>query len=358
MQHRAWGTGVACFAIAGAVLHAADTNGQEHRLELEWSAPPACPTRADVLQTIDSLLGRPANDVLEAPLGVRARVDAIERIWTVELWWRASGVEQTRRLQATSCAELARAAALVVAFAIDPGGEALGTTETPALPAQGEAGPPVAERPAADREPAPVPTLPVPAGRASLPPPAPADRKPPDRRERRSEGELLWFARAQAAFDFGALPSPAVGAAAGAGIRRGPFLGAAELSLFYPQEVNGTSAGTQGGGRFWLGGASLEPCYVMDLRDAAVHFCAVARLDLIAAAGQGVVTTEDGVAWFARVGAGAQVWHPLTSNLGLLAGVRGLVGPAVPTFVIDDGVVHEPDFFSVLGTAGVEFGPF
>ena len=55
MQHRAWRSGVACSAIAGVVLHAADANGQEHRLELEWSAPPACPTRADVLQTIDEL---------------------------------------------------------------------------------------------------------------------------------------------------------------------------------------------------------------------------------------------------------------------------------------------------------------
>jgi hypothetical protein len=358
MQHRAWGTGVACFAIAGAVLHAADTNGQEHRLELEWSAPPACPTRADVLQTIDSLLGRPANDALEAPLTVRARVDAIERMWTVELWWRASGVEQTRRLQATSCAELARAAALVVAFAIDPGGEALGAAETPALPAQPEARPPDAEPPALDRETAPVPTPPVPARRASPPPLAPADRKSPDRQERGLEGELLWFARAQAAFDFGTLPSPGVGAAAGAGIRRGPFLGAVELGLFYPQEVTRTVAGTRGGGRFWLGGASLEPCYVIDLRDTAVHFCAVARLDVIAAAGQGAISTDDRMAWFARVGAGAQVGHPLTSNLGLLAGVRGLVGPALPRFVIDDGVVHKPDFFSVLGTAGVEFGPF
>src|SRR5688572_2233862 len=98
MHRRAWRAGVAGLVIARVALDAADASTQEHPLELEWTAPAACPTRADVLETIDGLLGRSANAALEAPLKVRARVEGLDQTWTVELWWRASRVEQTRRL--------------------------------------------------------------------------------------------------------------------------------------------------------------------------------------------------------------------------------------------------------------------
>jgi hypothetical protein len=359
MHRRVWRAGVVGLAVARVALVPAGARAQEHRLELEWTAPPACPSRADVLQTIDELLGRSSGAALEAPLKVRARIEGLDQAWTVELWWRDSRVEQTRRLQATSCTELARAAALVVVFAIDPTGEALGTPapETPASPAENETTPPVAERTAVDRTPATAPAPPAPAQKSTLSMLAPADRKPTDDSdERRVEGRLLWFGRAQAAFDFGALPSTGVGATAGAGVQRGRFLGAVDFSLFYPQEVGRAEA--QGGGRFWMAGASLEPCYVIALQDTALKVCAAGRLEVISARGRGLVVEEDGVAWFPRFGLGAEVGHPLTSNLGLLAGVRPLLAPARPTFVIDDGLIHEPDFLSVLCTAGVQIGPF
>jgi len=132
------------------------------RLELAWNAPASCPSRNDVMSAIEQLLGQ--RTAVE-PVAVRGDVSQTAGTWTVDLRWRTRGGEEQRRLQAESCAELARATALVVAFAIAPRTDVAAAVESEPpvaaqpLPATPPAKPPAArQRVAAAQSPAPPST--------------------------------------------------------------------------------------------------------------------------------------------------------------------------------------------------------
>jgi hypothetical protein len=107
-----------CFASEGTTL------------ELRWAAPPACPTGESVQREVARLEGRhTALTALRATVLVRA----VPTGWSAELRTESNGVRGERVLEAGDCAQLADAAALVIAMAHCPelaSGEA--PNETPA----------------------------------------------------------------------------------------------------------------------------------------------------------------------------------------------------------------------------------
>src|SRR5581483_2119888 len=95
-------------------------------LQLEWSAPPQCPSREAVLASIERRLG-------SSPRGesISARVTLVEQGGVFRLSIETQGGAK-RELLGPSCSELAEAGALILALLIDP----LLLSRPPAAPEQ------------------------------------------------------------------------------------------------------------------------------------------------------------------------------------------------------------------------------
>ncbi|MDI1432967.1 hypothetical protein [Polyangium sorediatum] len=97
---------------------AADAHA-ESAVRLRWSAPEGCPTAAVVSAEVDRLLG--GRGAQAAPLDVTAEVKRDEAgRFRVRLETRSEEGPRTREVEATSCAALGEAAALIIAMMIDP----------------------------------------------------------------------------------------------------------------------------------------------------------------------------------------------------------------------------------------------
>jgi hypothetical protein len=84
---------------------------------LTWNAPPDCPSSDAVLADVQRIVGGPTNRV------VVARADVTEtgpEHWTVHLVTSADGAPGDRTIDANSCASLAAATALILAWTVDP----------------------------------------------------------------------------------------------------------------------------------------------------------------------------------------------------------------------------------------------
>jgi hypothetical protein len=89
-------------------------------LNLEWSAPAACPRGDEVREMASALLGTPVTARGSASTQVRARVRASAGAFVLTIETRSSSGTDRRRLQDARCVVLAEAAALIAAAAADP----------------------------------------------------------------------------------------------------------------------------------------------------------------------------------------------------------------------------------------------
>jgi hypothetical protein len=98
-------------------------------LVLSWPSLPACPEAAAVQDRVRERLGRALDDRAIDPLHASAVILIQERGLTLTLHLRQADRDAVRELSAANCGDLAEAAALVLALAIDP-------TATPEAKAQ------------------------------------------------------------------------------------------------------------------------------------------------------------------------------------------------------------------------------
>ncbi|MDC0740202.1 hypothetical protein [Polyangium mundeleinium] len=97
---------------------AADAHA-ESAVRLRWSAPEGCPTAEVVSAEVDRLLG--GRGAQAEPLDVTAEVKRDEAgRFRVRLETRSEEGPRTREVEASSCAALGEAAALIIAMMIDP----------------------------------------------------------------------------------------------------------------------------------------------------------------------------------------------------------------------------------------------
>ena len=94
-------------------------------LTLTWSAPPDCPSEAQLEGAVGHQLGDPAGGA-QPPLTVKMRASVVDGNWQVEL---TNGQGGSRTLNGSSCRAVASAAVVVVALMIDP----LAMTDQPPL---------------------------------------------------------------------------------------------------------------------------------------------------------------------------------------------------------------------------------
>lgn len=118
--------GVASFAAALSPLAEASPDGAVP-VSLRWSAPPGCPREQDVVDQIRRML---ANRRVTTSRSVVAKIRNDNGQWHAVLEMSSEESRSTRELEASSCAALAEATALIVAVSIDP--ELAFSTETAA----------------------------------------------------------------------------------------------------------------------------------------------------------------------------------------------------------------------------------
>jgi hypothetical protein len=246
------------FALALASLSLASTaraEGQRPALALAWSAPHECPQAAGARQLVAGYLGEarlaapsPNTPVLRATATIRHK----GHTWELKLATELDGEPGERTLEAGTCADVAAAGALVLAFAIDP---------SAAL----RHGAPV--EPAEPREPA------LPA--AQVPPPSP----PPP---------VVLGAGAGVRGDLGALPRASVGLAFSLLVERGAWSGMVSGFVFAARS-QATAAEPSAGGDLSLWSIAAAPCVAPAYReDLRLHLCVPLEWQRLRASGYGV----------------------------------------------------------------------
>jgi hypothetical protein len=159
-------TRVARRVVAGAIAVALGAMAPEARgddaapVRLQWIAPAGCPTNAEVVASVERILGGSAGGTRQA-VTARAVVSKLgSSRWRVRLTTQVGASTGERTVDADSCRAVADAAALILALAVNPE----------------SAAPPPAPIPAP--VPAPVP-VPVPAGPVPLRPQPQPGTSPP-----------------------------------------------------------------------------------------------------------------------------------------------------------------------------------
>ena len=334
----------ACAAIACAVATfvPAIAKADPPAVRIDWSAPDGCPDGVWVRGELERLLGGPLEGEGPPRFTARASVvrDATGR-WQLQLATTGDGMERERSLGGQTCEELAGAAALIVALAVDPVGAATraGVRSEPGHDT------PNAARAGAD-SPARAPDLAVTTGgrdRAS----DGASRAAP------APSELRWVGRASALVDAGALPH----AAPGLGLMAAGELGSARVEVlgayFFRQRA--TVAGREAGADVSLVAGAARLCAVPWRGPIEAGGCLGFEAGALLGEGFGVSSPDSSAAPWLAPEAGLFAAYTLTRRLGLTVALDALVPLARKRFVLT-GVseVFTPPPFTVRAGLGLE----
>ncbi|HEX6273407.1 MAG TPA: hypothetical protein VFZ53_10210 [Polyangiaceae bacterium] len=302
-------------------------------LELVWSAPEGCPSQAEVVAAVERLVGGP-EAVLGRPLRADARVERSGERFRLALDWSTAAASAVRIVEGSTCAEVAQAAAVVIALAADPD---TNLEELASGRADGAPEPPPLAPPSANPRPAPAPPL------------RPAE--PAAARPARDEASAGSGVRAGAALELGSLPRAAPGVFIGGAFTFASFALVLDALTFVPMD----EVVAEGAGTFWLSAVSLRPCYRLPISRFVLAPCAAVELHVMLGEGERVEIPDERWALYGRFGAGVEARFPLGSRLDLVGSGTLLVAPSRPTFVIGTGTpVHEPEAFAGRLTLGFE----
>ena len=246
------------------------------RLRLEWHAPAGCPDREQAYAAIAAALGKPL-PARETPAVVRVQIAQREDgRWNADIWMYGAEGSGERSFIGASCTDVAEAAALIVAMALDP----------TAAAARGESG-------AADARAGPSTDTPA----------------------RLSAGLRL-------SADAGSLPEPSAGAALVFGLEHARLRAQLEAAAWLPQEAR-IGRDAELGGRFGLFTGALRGCFDVLLFAAdALRAGPCLAFEAGLATGRGLDISEPGTdrdLWAAALG-GVSLRHVGSSpvQLGLL----------------------------------------
>ena len=313
----------AAFGVFGVVTALA---GPSAAATLRFSVPSDCDPRADVIEEVERLVGRPLDQV-DAEFDVFITA-AKKGGYELSITSPRAGNRAERRLTGETCTEIGKAAAVTLAIAmrLDAAPEAELTRKPPATSTEPE--------------------------RTAAPPPA-RDAAPRPRPGVTSTAPFALLGLSAVA-DTGALPAVVAGGeiSAGFGWRNVRFL--ALGTVLAPASA---SVDEGRGGEFRLLAASPLACFER-ARSWAVRGCLGFELGRLSGKGTGI----------ARSRLGSTLWAAPRGDVGLTfalaEGVTGVVGVGVlmplarPPFVLDAGEeVHRSVAFDVRGRLGVEFRP-
>ena len=284
-SRRRFAAALGCLCVAALWIFSARAGAQAiagSPVQLTWNAPVGCPDRVQARADLEQALG--STRLKRAVVRVTI-VEAQRGQWSAELWMYGAAGSGEREVRGTSCEQVARAAVLIVALAL----------ETLAQPA-----------------PAPAPTAPEPSVR--------------------------FAAGARAALDFGSLPRPDLGLALELAMNLGRLRLEAEASGWLPRSAErGPVAGS--GGSFGLYSGGLRGCFELlgpSRGSFALGPCVAVEAGVTVGSGIGVShPRQSNVFWGAGL-AGLSVHSAMLSPLWV--GLRVELGTPFfrPTWQIDD----------------------
>jgi hypothetical protein len=292
-------------------------------VELEWDAPPGCPTKQEILDAVARQT--PSADPSPTIRTIRAR--AVVEKTSGTTGWRVvlTTPSGERAIEGNTCDELGDAVALILALAIDP-------TRSPPPPPSTSSSPPP-----------PLPTA-SPTASATAPDntPAGAPGTPPK----------LAVGVAQTA-DIGVLPSAGIGVELAAAVRLRPIR--LELAGAYWATNRATVFTTSAGGDFRMMSAAARGCVTGPLSDFELGGCGGLGIDRVSADSFGPIATSNGDgAWLAVEALGRAAWV-IRPWIALQLGI-GLHFPlSRPAYVIEGiGFVHRPSQITLRQGLGLE----
>ena len=246
--------------------------------DLVWSAPPSCPTSAEVEHEIERLIGgaRHPHTAVRARGEVTRHGDAYRVVIRIQDGERVS----ERSFDGATGRAIAKAGSLIIALAIEPNAGALAEAPPPAAP----------ETPA----PPPPPIAPASATRAAL-------------------GGVVM---AGPAAEFRSLPSVGLGFEVAGGLRLPHFSTELRTSATLPQPADvPSSVAPAAGGRFFLITAGLRLCARIVRGGPELFACASGFFDWVHARGYGITAPSAANALTFAAALGPRVEFPLADAL-------------------------------------------
>jgi hypothetical protein len=295
----------ACASLAAIALSATSASAGAPDVALRWVAPSACPAEAEVRAAVERLVGQPLGGGQGAKIQVRiVAAPAREAPWaaTISVTRPGEGEARERRIEASTCAELADAAAVAVALSLEP------------------------------------PAAPPPPPRPGKPPAAPIRLRP--------------GLRIAMGLEIAALPRPAPGLSVAGlllfGKSRVEIAGAAWL----PQR---TDAQGGAGARLTLIAATARYCRAFVERALSFSGCATFEAGAIGGSGFGLARSASGFAPWVAPGLGVMGGYALSRRLAITLALDGVVPVTRAAFSLEGvGVVHRTPPLSGRALLGLE----
>lgn len=272
-------------------------------VDLQWRAPPSCPTRAEVLAAL-ARLRPPGATRASSPVRVVAAVETRDDgAWSLTLESHAGPDPSRRHLVTPSCAQAASATALIVALVLDT----------------------------------------APAARATPRPAVP----PP-----RSTTPWQLALRASASADLGSLPAPSPGLELTASLTWRRLRVEGSFTYWFAQRAMADRVG----GDIGLVTGSLRGCALLHRGRWEPRLCGVVEGGAMHGTSVGLPQTNGGSSpWWAALVGVAVGWR-VSDRVSLHAGVDAGVPLSAPDFVIGGvGQVHRPGDVLLRGALGAEW---
>ena len=254
-----------------------------------------------------------------------------------------------RTIQADSCVDLARAAALSTALVIEPsaitrgGNDDSATTETaPTLAAPNGVAPKMRS---------PQGLVSQPRGTLRIVPGTPSAAPVPIPRRADFFGV--------AAVASGVLPGAALGVAIGAEFALRHVVVRSEIGTYLPQSWREEKEGYKGS--FWLSEVFQSACYPIGASRFRISPCVGASLQgyLVQVQDLNINHSSSRLAWAVRVGMGVDAKYRISHSAVLLGTVQGLAGLTLPEFRLHpDTRVFSPETLIWRTTLGVAWDLF
>ncbi|WP_437795941.1 hypothetical protein [Sorangium sp. So ce693] len=323
-------------------------------VELDWIAPGECADRGRVLAEIEQRLGRSSAANGEPSLKARAVVSRNERgSWDLRLTTTLGETTHSRELHGETCAELADAAALIIALAIDPDAASRSTPtadpDTGAGPGELSGADPGA---GADPEVDAAPDAPTAADAPPAVSPPPGASAAPAQHPSRPL-ELRGTLRASGVLDTASLPAVAPGAAIAAGVLIGAVR--AELSGTYFGAQQAFVERTTMGGDVQLITGGLRLCYAMRYRAFELGPCAGIEVGVMSAASFGAASPGSNRALWVAPHPGALASFALSDQIRVPLAIDVPFPVTRDRFVlVGIGAVHRSAAATLRASLGVE----
>jgi hypothetical protein len=319
-----WCGGHHGFTSAGLALVALILAEPARAASFSWTAPEGCATAEAVRSRLERDFGPGFDDIP----GVAFEAAVSERPGGFDLVLQARGKDGAvyeRRIGAATCVELVDALAAAMSLAL----ESFASPEKPTAPED--------ETPAKSEQPAP----PRPRPKAFRPS---VDASSP----------VVPVVGLGMMLDVGALPAPALGVAALAGLEWTRFDLWATGALTTPQRQSFEG----GGGEFDLVFGGVSACYAPERSTWEIGACLTGEAGRIRGMGVNVQTAREGSAlWLALVPSARLALRPAPRRWGVFL-QGGLVIPLTrrPFELTEVGVVHTPAPLGFRSLAGIELG--